>query len=83
MDSTYCCGDSLTLADFYVYGLLNWIGMNTLDGVPHTIILESASLCAVAAMAFRRAPSTTPSNQPHVVDATINPRAGTRTHEAA
>ena len=35
MDATYCCGDSLTLADFYVYGLLNWIGMNTLDGVPH------------------------------------------------
>ena len=44
MDSTYCCGDSLTLADFYVYGLLNWIGMNTLDGVPHTIILEYKKL---------------------------------------
>ena len=43
MDATYCCGDSLTLADFYVYGLLNWIGMNTLDGVPHTIILECGS----------------------------------------
>ena len=43
MDSTYCCGDALTLADFYVYGLLNWIGMNTLDGVPHTIILECGS----------------------------------------
>ena len=41
--ATYCCGDSLTLADFYVYGLLNWIGMNTLDGVPHTIILECGS----------------------------------------
>jgi len=44
MDSTYCCGDALTLADFYVYGLLNWIGMNTLDGVPHTIILEYKKL---------------------------------------
>ena len=43
MDATYCCGDALTLADFYVYGLLNWIGMNTLDGVPHTIILECGS----------------------------------------
>ena len=44
MDATYCCGDSLTLADFYVYGLLNWIGMNTLDGVPHTIILDYKKL---------------------------------------
>ena len=39
MDATYC-GDSC-LADF-VYGLLNWIGMNTLDGVP-PIILECGS----------------------------------------
>ena len=54
MDATYCCGDSLTLADFYVYGLLNWIGMNTLDGVPHTIILECSSASFDTLRASRR-----------------------------
>ena len=54
MDATYCCGDALTLADFYVYGLLNWIGMNTLDGVPHTIILECSSASFDTLRASRR-----------------------------
>ena len=56
MDSTYCCGDSLTLADFYVYGLLNWIGMNTLGGVRYDhprVLLRRPQSARVAAMACR------------------------------
>ena len=49
MDSTYCCGDSLTLADLYVYGLLNWIGMGTLDGVSPNIIREHTKLTKLVA----------------------------------
>jgi glutathione S-transferase len=48
--SGFCVGDSLTIADLHVYVLLNWLGMEVLDGVSKQVVLDFAklkNLCSV------------------------------------
>ena len=49
-DSGFCVGDALTIADLHVYTLLNWLGMEVLDGVSKQVVLDFPklkNLCAV------------------------------------
>ena len=42
--SGYCVGSAITLADLFVYALLNWLGMGVLDGVPPSVVLDFPKL---------------------------------------
>lgn len=42
--SGFFVGDSVSVADLHVYVLLNWIGMEVLDGVSKKVILDSVPL---------------------------------------
>jgi glutathione S-transferase len=42
--SGYFVGDSITMADLHVYVLLNWLGMEVLDGVPKEVVLAFPGL---------------------------------------
>ena len=44
--SGYFVGDAVTVADLHVYVLLNWLGMETLDGVPKGVVTAHEKLTA-------------------------------------
>ena len=48
--SGYFVGDSITLADLHCYVMLNWLGMEVLDGVPKEVVLANAKLTNLCKM---------------------------------
>jgi len=44
--SGFFVGAGMTVADLHVYVLLNWLGMETLDGVPKTVVTQHEKLAA-------------------------------------
>ena len=44
--SGFFVGDAMTIADLHVYVLLNWLGMETLDGVPKSVVTKHEKLTA-------------------------------------